>query len=825
MLRARRPVHFGMCSERQCSGLRSDWENATTSRGRLISPFRFAINTEATSWISTAHLLPVGWLWRTRPGTQAMPVSNASFEAAVSLHRQGHLSEAEGLYENQLRTVPNHVQALHNLALLRAQQGRFDDADALLRRALRVKPNAAELHNIRGQILCTAKRYTEASMAFGRAISLKSDYAEANNNKGIALHAMGRVDDAIRCFERAVSINPGYADAQHNLGGALRSLGRNEEALEHLNQALVRSGPQVATHRLIADALQDLQRPSEAIDHYVAALVNGSEDAELYYNFGTALLTLNRYQEALVNYRRAISLKPDYAEAHDNLGAVLMGLERPLEALASFDEALRLRPAKAETHSNRGEALLLLKRTEEAIVAFEQALDILPDHAISHNNIGTALRDLGRYEEAIAHFEAALKLQSGYGQVYSNLDATLREAGRASEVTAVYDRARTAGASVGALYYQIGHLASELGNIAPAREALEHAVDLEPKNAGYYFALSDVKKFTKSDRHFAGADALAKEIESLSPDDQLRLHFAMGKILADVGEYEQSFRHQILGNALKRQTFTYEEAGIFSEFDRIPAVFTKELIRSMNGRGDLSPLPVFIVGMPRSGTTLIEQILASHPQVFGAGELDHFGRLAHALSAGGQLPSEQVRLLGSQYISAIRSLAPETDRITDKMPGNFRFVGLIHIALPNARIIHARRNPLDTCLSCFSKLFGGEQQFAYDLAELGRFYRAYEGLMAHWRSILPEGAMLEVDYEEVIADLEVQARRIISYCGLEWNDACLEFHKTERAVRTASVMQVRQPIYRSSIGRWRPYAHLLTPLLDALGIDPVTAAV
>ena len=171
-------------------------------------------------------------------------------------------------------------------------------------------------------------------------------------------------------------------------------------------------------------------------------------------------------------------------------------------------------------------------------------------------------------------------------------------------------------------------------------------------------------------------------------------------------------------------------------------------------------------------------------------------------------------------MAGIKALAPTADRITDKMPANFQFVGLIHLALPNAAIIHTRRNPVDTCLSCFSKLFAGEQRFAYDLGDLGRYYRAYERLMAHWRSVLPEGAMLEVDYEEVVADLEGQARRIIAHCGLDWNDACLEFHKTERAVRTASVMQVRQPIYSSSVGRWRPYTHLLAPLFEALEIDP-----
>jgi hypothetical protein len=234
--------------------------------------------------------------------------------------------------------------------------------------------------------------------------------------------------------------------------------------------------------------------------------------------------------------------------------------------------------------------------------------------------------------------------------------------------------------------------------------------------------------------------------------------------------------------------------------------------------------------MPRSGTTLVEQILASHPKVFGAGELPDIAKAVARLSGTDGAPQgfpevvssmtgEQLRQLGASYVSAIQALAPKAERITDKMPNNFRLAALIHLALPNARIIHTRRHPVDTCLSCFSLLFAGDHPYSYDLAELGRYYRAYEALMEHWRDILPEGVMLEVQYEDITADLDAQARQIVAHCGLEWDDACLAFYKTQRPVRTASAAQVRQPIYRTSVGRWRPYKDLLGPLIEALGVD------
>jgi Sulfotransferase family len=262
---------------------------------------------------------------------------------------------------------------------------------------------------------------------------------------------------------------------------------------------------------------------------------------------------------------------------------------------------------------------------------------------------------------------------------------------------------------------------------------------------------------------------------------------------------------------------------------RIRTVFDAALLSAKAGSGEPAPTPVFIVGMPRSGTTLIEQIIASHPKAVGVGELSDLDDIVHALSGlnGGTLDfpevvatmsGEQLRQVGARYVAAIRALAPTTERVTDKMTWNFHFPGLIHLALPNARIIHARRDPVDTCFSCFSLLFHHNgNHYTYNLGELGRFYRAYDSLMAHWRAVLPPGLMLEVRYEEVVDDLEKQARAIIAHCGLEWDDACLAFHKTRRPVRTASMAQVRKPIYHSSVGRWRPYRDQLRPLFEELG--------
>jgi hypothetical protein len=262
-----------------------------------------------------------------------------------------------------------------------------------------------------------------------------------------------------------------------------------------------------------------------------------------------------------------------------------------------------------------------------------------------------------------------------------------------------------------------------------------------------------------------------------------------------------------------------------TRFEQIRAALSAELLGARTSVGDPSSVPVFIIGMPRSGTSLVEQILASHPKVFGAGERYEFGDLVQGIAGpdGAEFPKvvagmsdEQLRAMGTDYVRAMRSLAPQAERITDKMPSNFFHAGLIHLALPNARIIHTRRDPRDTAMSCFSILFAMGHPHTYDLAELGRYIRAYEELMEHWRRVLPKGVMLEVQYEDLVGNLEAEAKRIVAYCGLEWDDACLSFYKTKRPVRTASVIQVRQPIYNSSVGRWRPYEKELQPFLRAL---------
>jgi len=784
------------------------------------------------------------------------------FQAAQRLHWQGRLNEAEQLYRAVLKIAPNHAGALHRLGVLSSEQGQFEQAVGLFRRALATDPNSARAHNDLGIALAALRRPKEAADQYAKAVALEPGFAEAHNNLGDALSSLGRNDEALASFERAVELNPDFAEAHNNLGNGLAVLQRPAEAIAHYERAVTLKPELAEAHFNCAIALTTVQQPEQAIAQYEKAIAIKPDYADAYAgigkaltrqsrhadaigkfeqalalkpdsadahnSLGNALAALNRHTQAASHYRRALEIRPNYGEAHNNLGNVLVALNLHQEAIEHYRIALALSPSSCETLNNLGSALLVLKRREEALTLFEQALAIRPELAETANNIGTALTAMERHADAVPHFWSALALKPNFAIASSNLGAALLQLNQVDEAVACFDRALAINPDVAAAHHGLGNAYVALGRIAEAQQAFDRAVTLEPRNPEFYRGFAEAASMRAEDPHFLSMQDLERDIDSLSVDHQTELHFALAKAYADVKQFDRSFRHLLAGNALKRREVDYDEVVELELLRRLRVVFTPDLIRRMGDAGEPSKVPVFIVGMPRSGTTLVEQMLASHLRVFGAGELMDFQRAAAAICEppGAAIPypemlpamsGQDLRRLGARYLAGVTTKAPEADRITDKMPANFRLVGLIHLALPNARIIHVRRDPLDTCVSCFSKLFSGQQPFTYDLGELGRYYRAYETLMAHWRRVLPEGVMLEVQYEDLVAEFEVQARRIVAYCGLEWDERCLSFHETQRPVRTASAAQVRQPLYRSSLRRWRAYEPWLGPLLDALG--------
>jgi tetratricopeptide (TPR) repeat protein len=566
-------------------------------------------------------------------------------------------------------------------------------------------------------------------------------------------------------------------------------------------------------------------RLPEAMSVYEAILRADPGHSEASYYLALALSSQGDYEQALFVAKRGADQKPD-PRALAQIGGLLLALSRPAEALGYLEQAVGLEPHRPEVLNNLGVTLRTLGKVDEALGYFAKALDLAPGYADARYNLAGLLTKCERYSEAIPQYEKLLALAGDSAPLLSALGQALWRGDRIGEAIVVFERAIANDPAFPDAYGHLGNIFIQLGRFEEAVNALQTAVRLAPHRGEFYRFLADVSSADAMAEYVAALRAIAGSEAGQSDDARIEVHFALGKIYADSGEPALAVEHLSKANALKRRFIAYDEPDTLDSLKRIAATFSATFIESRFGCSDPSQVPIFIFGMPRSGTTLIEQVLASHPAVYGAGELSILEEIATDVlaphtsispTAMREATCDELREIGRRYATALADLAPHRVRVTDKMPGNFRFAGLIRIVMPNARMIHAKRDAVETCFSCFSQYFAGDQPWAYDLRELGRYYRGYDALMDHWRSVLPPGAILDVHYEEMVGDFEAQARRILEYCGLDWDDACLHFDKTDRNVKTASASQVRRPIYRSSVHKSRKYAGLLQPLLSALG--------
>ena len=619
-------------------------------------------------------------------------------------------------------------------------------------------------------------------------------------------HKAGAQDEAGRLYRAVLAAKPGHLDALRLLGFLEQERGRFTEARQLLTTAL-RGRPQDAIGwARLAVVLSGLNELPAALSAYDRAVGQDTSLPDAWNGRGNALVRLGRLDEALESYDKALALAPEHVPALTNRGVALRDLGRTQEAIDSFEAALKLRPDHVFSHNNKGVALMDLGRPDEALASFDRAVQLKPDYAEGWGNRGRALaaggdplEGMGRAEEALASFDRAISLNPGYAEALDNKGVLLIELGRAEEAVL----------------------------------CIERALRLAPRAARYYYHLTQARRLQPADPNLAAMLALARDADRLSFLDRIELDFALGQALDGAGDAYNAFRYLAEGNAMRRAQMPYDEAWALGVLHEIREAFTPDLLQAKAGKGDPSDLPVFLVGMPRSGTTLIEQVLASRPGVFAAGETAALPLAsAEQRLPGGKpfkVPDGAARLsakgygeIGARYVARLKAAAPDAVRVVDKRPDNFRLMGLIRLALPNARIIVARRDPRDTCFSCYSKLFGPAAAYSFELGELGRYHRGYERLMDYWREVLPEGAMLEVDYEALVADLEGEGRRIIEFCGLDPGAGGIDLQHGQRRIRTASALQVRQPVHAAAIGRWRRYEPFLGPLLQALG--PSTSA-
>lgn len=631
--------------------------------------------------------------------------------------------------------------------------------EKICREALSGFPRDANLLCLLGAALIKQNKPREAEHTLSRAARMFADFARAHEGLAETLIMQGKLKPALESLERAAALEPGSPSIRLKKGKVLAALGREDDANVEIEESF-----RLTPHKEDLVRGLNLQRMGNMRDAekiYRDVLIKDPENVDALRLMAGVAMRAKQWSDAEVMLERALEIAPDFFQGWMDLGLARQERDQTDGAVEAYRRAIRLKPALATPYSAAGTTSAMAGRHEEALELFQQAIDREPTHGGALSGKGHVLKTIGRQEEAVATY----------------------------------------------------------------RDCVRH----NPANGEAWWSLANLKTFRFQDEEI---DAMLEQVEdeALNEEARTNFQFALGKAFEDGGDFDRAFDFYRRGNENRRQRETYDPVQTADQHDGFIEVFTRELFEQREGCGDPSNAPVFIVGLPRSGSTLIEQILASHPDVEGTHELPDLGRVARRSgtrrdnrkaypSVVPLLSAEELAALGAEYLERTRRHRPEdAPRFTDKLPNNFVHAGFARLILPNARIINAKRHPLDSCLGSYKQLFARGQPFTYDLFELGEFYLEYERLMAHWHDVMP-GHILDVQYEHVVGNLENQVRRLLEFCGLPWDDRCLRFFESPRAVKTASSEQVRKPIYSSALHRWRNYERHLSPLIEVL--EPV----
>ena len=738
----------------------------------------------------------------------------------------GKVDAAMQSLNEAIRIDPEYADAYHTLAHVQQHQGKLEEAREALQKAVEIDPELTEAWAMLSGLLGQLAEFAGAESASRRALELDPTLTDARANLATALVEQGKNEEAVPELRRVVEQQPASAHVWSRLGAILARLEQYQEAIPALETALrlnasdneARTALAYAYYgdKAFANAREQLQQiieinPSD--DQAWATLVSATEDGgwqdlaefcerlmqrfpdnrRIILNHGYALEMLNDLDGASADYQQVTREFPEWGEGWNRLGLLYMRREEPHQAAASL----------------------------------KKALDCGIDSPMTLCMYGAAVRTHGSFIEAEHYCKLAMEKAPDLIPVYIHLGMVQTMMGKLDQAMETFSKGRELDADNLLLVAGVADALERQGNAEQAFEILEPYLDSDQEGiAVITCTLAKISNKLDLEERALGLVEKILARETILRASAMDLHFRAADIYHNLRAYDKAIDHYHQANALSELEFD-REAHIQFVSDVI-ASFNRDTLDHLTDLGNPSSRPVFIVGMPRSGTSLAEQILASHPDVFGAGELMDFPAVEYGLGfdnkdASGytarlaSLTAAETHRYAEAYLNSINALSDGERYVTDKLPYNFLRLGLIQILFPNARVIHTRRDPMDSCLSCYFLDFMGTHPHAYDLENLGIYYRQYERLMAHWHDVLSL-PILDLQYEEAVDDIEATCRRLADFCELDWDDRMLNFHQSNRVVKTASYDQVRRPVYKSSVGRWRPYGAWLDPLKRGLSL-------
>jgi tetratricopeptide (TPR) repeat protein len=723
-----------------------------------------------------------------------------ALERALGCHAEGRLREAERLYREALEAEPGAVRALKGLGELLYQEGRAEQAAKCLAQAVAIQPTSGVLHAHLGEALRILRRDDEALLHLQKAISLDPASARAWNSLGLLAHQEKQYRSAESACREAIRLEPRFAVAFINLGNVLLAQHRPAEAVAALRDAL-------AIEPENPRALADLGR-------------------------GLSRLALPQLlDEAEARCRRALALAPSLPQASDSLGDVQLQRGRLEEAMASYERSLKLNPRRIAPLLGIGRVLQHYRRFDEAARYYDSARALDPRDPRPHADLGSLSFVCGRHEDAVRNYRLAVEQDPSFAEAHQGLGMALAEKGLLDEAEACLREALRIDPGKAVSWLVLARIQAERGQFDKVCQSARSALAIDPSLGEAYSRLAATLKNRMPEHEVREMKELLKRSDQ-SVRVRSLLHFGLAAVFDARGQFTEAAAHLEPANALQARAkawrgLVWDADGHSRYIERIITSFTPELLERGRGWCDPDPRPVFVVGLPRSGTSLVEQILASHPRVHGAGELTElfqvfsrlpelvFNRRGDPFDALVDLSSATARRAARRYLERLDALAPSTAaRVVDKLPDNVKLMGLIALLWPGARVIVCSRDLRDLAVSCW--LTGFETNpWTNQWDSIAQRFADHQRLMTHWQLTRPLD-WLEAPYEEIVADVEGFARRLLEFVGLEWDPACAQFHSNTRVVRTASLVQVRQPIFTHSVGRWRGYREMLQPLLLAL---------
>ena len=729
---------------------------------------------------------------------------NEALKKGIEAHKAGQVQEADRLYTAILKVQPKHPAANHNMGLLTASLGKIQEALPFFKTAL-------EANSRRGQFWLS---YIGALMKLGRSTDAQTAFDQAKE-KG----ANGEVFDQLEKRLSELSANPQDPPAdQLQPIINLYSQGHLKQALSESGQMLERFPNAIVLYNIAGLANSGLRQFDAAINVYKQALKIKPDYAEAYNNMGIALKGNGALEAAIGSYKRALKIKPDYADAYYNMGNALQDKGNLQASIESYKQALKIKPHFAEAHNNMGSALKDKGDIEAAIDSYKQALNIKPDYAEAYNNVGNILTDKDDIEAAIDSYKQALKVKPDYAEAYYNMGNALKENGDLEAAINSYKQALKIKPDYAEVYNNMGGALKDKGDPEAAIDSYNHAIKIQPDNAETYRLLSRLNYGKEHDKHVVRMQRLCLD-PSITDEQRCHLSFALSKASEDLNEIGQSFTYLKTGNELRKKILSYDinrDIELFSQLKKSYPDIAKVALLSAGETSELKP--IFILGMPRSGTTLVEQIVSSHSEVAGAGELHYVDKFGQSIALG-EIKSNTEAILDfrQSYIEALQKKSDSMPHVTDKMPQNFLYVGLIFSAFPDAKVIHVNRDPAATCWSNYKHYFTNKGLgHSYDLDDVVTYFGLYKDLMQFWQGHYG-GRIFDLNYDNLTINQEDETRKLIQYLGLEWEDKCLSPQSNKRSVRTASQQQVRQKVYQGSSQQWRKFESYLNGVFDQLG--------